>query len=137
VAKMVLNDFLRGKIPWFSPPPRKQGETEGEAVENVVAGREGRLGEMPGKRKVDVLSEVASTTQTEGGAEVDGADDFESFSDDEEAQEDLLKSDLDEDEVEGNNESDESDDAEEGAQIRVNGAADVVDPSSTEQEPDV
>ncbi|KAK5100764.1 GTPase required for pre-60S ribosomal subunit nuclear export and maturation [Exophiala xenobiotica] len=137
VAKMVLNDFLRGKIPWFSPPPRKEGETEGEAVKDVVAGREGRLGEMPGKRKVDVLSEAASTTQTEGGAEIDGEDDFESFSDDEEAQEDLLKSDLDEDEVEDDNESDESDDDEEGAQIEVNGAADVVDPSSTEQEPDV
>jgi len=21
VAKMVLNDFLRGKVPWFTPPP--------------------------------------------------------------------------------------------------------------------
>ncbi|RMZ79210.1 hypothetical protein DV738_g3520, partial [Chaetothyriales sp. CBS 135597] len=23
VAKMVLNDFMRGKIPWFTPPPKK------------------------------------------------------------------------------------------------------------------
>ena len=29
VAKMVLNDFLRGKIPWFTPPPILEG-AEGE-----------------------------------------------------------------------------------------------------------
>ncbi|KAK5050741.1 GTPase required for pre-60S ribosomal subunit nuclear export and maturation [Exophiala bonariae] len=50
VAKMVLNDFLRGKIPWFTPPPKREGASTEEAVE-VVEGREGRLGEMPGKRK--------------------------------------------------------------------------------------
>ena len=52
VAKMVLNDFLRGKIPWFSPPPRREdagpdGLDQGLGIE----GREGRLGEMQGKRK--------------------------------------------------------------------------------------
>ncbi|KAI9890166.1 MAG: GTPase required for pre-60S ribosomal subunit nuclear export and maturation [Vezdaea aestivalis] len=26
VAKMVINDFLRGKIPWFTPPPAAEGE---------------------------------------------------------------------------------------------------------------
>lgn len=31
VAKMVLNDFMRGKIPWFIPPPVAEGEKE-EAV---------------------------------------------------------------------------------------------------------
>lgn len=133
VAKMVLNDFLRGKIPWFSPPPsRKAGETEAEAVQTGIEGREGRLGEMPGKRKVDALSEVASTTQTEGGAEVDGEDDFETFSDDEEAQEELLKSDLDEDE--DDNESDDSDDVdEEGAPVEVDGAADIKGGPKTRQ----
>jgi nuclear GTP-binding protein len=60
VAKMVLNDFLRGKIPWFSLPPKKEGEVA-DPAKDVVEGREGRLGEMPGKRKADVVSEVAST----------------------------------------------------------------------------
>ncbi len=46
VAKMVLNDFLRGKIPWFTPPPATEG---GEA--KGIEGREGRLGEMSRKRK--------------------------------------------------------------------------------------
>ncbi|KAK6581163.1 hypothetical protein PZA11_006651 [Diplocarpon coronariae] len=49
VAKMVLNDFLRGKIPWFTPPPLLEG---GEA-EKGIDGRAGRLGEMGKKRKRD------------------------------------------------------------------------------------
>jgi nuclear GTP-binding protein len=46
VAKMVLNDFMRGKIPWFTAPSKVE-DTEGKVKE----GREGRLGEMPLKRK--------------------------------------------------------------------------------------
>jgi nuclear GTP-binding protein len=56
VAKMVLNDFLRGKIPWFTPPPIVEG-----VEEKGVEGREGRLGEMGRKRKRDDES-VADTT---------------------------------------------------------------------------
>ncbi|KAH0564748.1 GTPase required for pre-60S ribosomal subunit nuclear export and maturation [Trichoglossum hirsutum] len=47
VAKMVLNDFLRGKLPWFTPPPAAEGEDDKKGIE----GREGRLGEMGRKRK--------------------------------------------------------------------------------------
>ena len=46
VAKMVINDFLRGKIPWYIPDPnwpeRKPKDMEAEEFE----GRQGRLGEM-------------------------------------------------------------------------------------------
>lgn len=52
VAKMVLNDFMRGKIPWFTPAPKSEGETE-----DKVRGREGRLGEMPRKRKQEDSAE--------------------------------------------------------------------------------
>lgn len=45
VAKMVLNDFLRGKIPWFTPPPMIDGDGE-----KGFGGRSGALGEM-GSRK--------------------------------------------------------------------------------------
>jgi nuclear GTP-binding protein len=41
VAKLVLNDFNRGKIPWFVPPPH-DGDEDGEEMN----GRAGRLGEM-------------------------------------------------------------------------------------------
>lgn len=106
VAKMMLNDFLRGKIPWFTPPPppaksdakSEAGEAgepvdvEGakdvaEANEEVVEGREGRLGEMPGKRKrAEGAAEPAATFEDAAeGAEEDVSgteDDFESFEDD-------------------------------------------------------
>ena len=77
VAKMVLNDFLRGKIPWFSPPPGKERDgVKSGAAPVIVDGREGRLGEMPGKsakRKRDDVEEdpepVDIELQTEEGRE--------------------------------------------------------------------
>ena len=51
VAKMVLNDFLRGKIPWFTPPPSPvEGQME-VVQEKGVEGRKGALGEMGVVRK--------------------------------------------------------------------------------------
>lgn len=78
VAKMVLNDFLRGKIPWFTPPPL----LEGAEAEKGVEGRAGRLGEMGKKRKrndecVDETS-VPDTSTRESGAD----EEFHGFSDD-------------------------------------------------------
>ncbi|KAI7718728.1 nuclear/nucleolar GTP-binding protein [Hortaea werneckii] len=54
VAKMVLNDFLRGKIPWFSPPPSSSSATkvtttsaDGSTEEKAVAdGNAGVAGVM-------------------------------------------------------------------------------------------
>jgi len=64
VAKMVLNDFLRGKIPWFTPPPLLEGPEE-----KGIEGREGRLGEMGKKRKREDESvagtSVADTSMTD------------------------------------------------------------------------
>ncbi|KAE8366180.1 NUC091 domain-containing protein [Aspergillus caelatus] len=74
VAKMVINDFLRGKIPWFTPPPHTPGE-EGEKVN----GREGRLGEMGRKRKLDTVSEEAEKSEAKSGSTSDG--EFEGFGD--------------------------------------------------------
>ncbi|CAG7561026.1 unnamed protein product [Fusarium equiseti] len=92
VAKMILNDFMRGKIPWFTPAPKAEGEAEGK-----VGNREGRLGEMPRKRKPeepvdDEDAEAEAQLQQEAEAaleKADGADEeseFEGFgSDTEEA----------------------------------------------------
>jgi nuclear GTP-binding protein len=72
VAKMVINDFLRGKIPWFTPPPHTPGE-EGATIE----GREGRLGEMGRKRKLgDTESEK---TENKPGSASDA--EFDGFGD--------------------------------------------------------
>jgi nuclear GTP-binding protein len=76
VAKMVINDFLRGKIPWFTPPPYTPGE-ESEKIE----GREGRLGEMGRKRKLDDTTQTAGDKK-EASAESgsDEEEEFEGFS---------------------------------------------------------
>lgn len=110
-AKMVLNDWIRGKIPWFTPPPYKEGEESAPVKE----GREGRLGEMSKKRKRDgesvATGSVAATTDATGAAQdedVDEDDDeFGGFSED-----DGLE--LEEDD-EG--EEDEDDDEEGGAPL--------------------
>jgi nuclear GTP-binding protein len=86
VAKMVLNDFLRGKIPWFTPPPKKvkNAETNGDAGE-VVEGRKGQLGEIPGTKRPLAQATNGSTAEEGTAAEEvgDGNDsDFESFDDD-------------------------------------------------------
>lgn len=68
VAKMVLNDFMRGKIPWFTPCPKM---TEEEEAKNVIAlkGREGRLGEMRKKRSAEEME--GEHASTKAGSEVD------------------------------------------------------------------
>ncbi|TDZ34455.1 Nucleolar GTP-binding protein 2 [Colletotrichum spinosum] len=81
VAKMVLNDFMRGKIPWFTPAPVDETAETGEGVE----GRSGRLGEMPQKRKREDLESVADTSM--GPSTVAGDDSDEGEEDEEEDEE--------------------------------------------------
>jgi nuclear GTP-binding protein len=81
VAKMVLNDFLRGKIPWYTPPP-----VLGDSEEKGIEGREGRLGEMGKKRKRDDAVSVVDASITDaisiGQADHPDADEFEGFGSD-------------------------------------------------------
>ncbi|KAJ5201980.1 Nucleolar GTP-binding protein 2 [Penicillium cinerascens] len=69
VAKMVINDFLRGKTPWFTPPPKGDGK-EDEKIE----GREGRLGEMGRKRKIDQTEPTDEEEEEEEEEEDDDSD---------------------------------------------------------------
>lgn len=66
-AKMVLNDFIRGKIPWFTPPPA----VEGQEGEKGIEGRKGMLGEM-GKVRM-VQGDEAATENAD--IEMDGLED--------------------------------------------------------------
>jgi nuclear GTP-binding protein len=128
VAKMVLNDFLRGKIPWFTPPPVAEGTEE-----NGFEKREGRLGEMAKKRKRDdesvadtSIADITSTTaededefkgfDSDGGVELDdvAGEVDEAFG---------LDSDDDDSEVESN--EDESDGEVEEEDDDSDGAAEV------------
>ncbi|KAI4131471.1 MAG: hypothetical protein LQ338_001213 [Usnochroma carphineum] len=74
VAKMVLNDFLRGKIPWFTPPPMVEGQEE-----KGVEGRKGALGEMGVVREVRVGNGPNGTVTESEAAEAtvdDGPEDL-------------------------------------------------------------
>lgn len=64
VAKMVINDFLRGKIPWYTPPPQAEGP-KGD-IEAGIEGRAGRLGEMGRKRKRDQAQNIETNDGTNG-----------------------------------------------------------------------
>ncbi|KAL7796818.1 GTP-binding protein [Trichoderma ceciliae] len=67
VAKMVLNDFMRGKIPWYTPPPKaSEGDVEGSGSIN---GRGGKLGEMPRKRPASETLDKAAEADGEVPAE--------------------------------------------------------------------
>lgn len=84
-ARIVLNDWIRGKIPWYTPPPAKDGE-EGDPVQGV-GGRDGRLGEMPRKRKRGTESEAdesapAPTAGQSSADDDDDGDEFAGFSED-------------------------------------------------------
>lgn len=81
VAKMVLNDFMRGKIPWYTPAPVEEGEKEGN-----FEGRGGKLGEIPLKRKRDA-------EEATGGEK--GEEEFEGFGPDKEEKTDESVADSD------------------------------------------
>ncbi|KAH7119961.1 NUC091 domain-containing protein [Dendryphion nanum] len=89
-AKIILNDYVRGKIPWFTAPPAREGDDA--VAPSGVDGREGRLGEMSRKRKrdgeTDATESVAATADTsaidasEVAEDEDDDGEFSGFSDD-------------------------------------------------------
>jgi nuclear GTP-binding protein len=91
VAKMVLNDFLRGKIPWFSPPPTSVEVEEGAAATDEERkeepGRDEKLGLTHKKRKREEFeaNQPKKTADEEDEDDDDSddvyedADDFEGF----------------------------------------------------------
>ncbi|UNI23699.1 GTPase required for pre-60S ribosomal subunit nuclear export and maturation [Purpureocillium takamizusanense] len=75
VAKMVLNDFMRGKIPWFTPAPRDSDN------EDTPDGRSGKLGEMPRKRPADTTVDPAVSPSVDDDGDR-GDEPFEGFDSD-------------------------------------------------------
>jgi nuclear GTP-binding protein len=89
VAKIVLNDFMRGRIPWYTPAPPADAE-EGDGK---VGGREGRLGEMPRKRKQEEPSDEPDVSaeaqlQQEADAAIEKENNPDAGSDDDEDEDD-------------------------------------------------
>lgn len=116
VAKMVLNDFLRGKLPWFTPPPaaavvagsevKAEGERKDRLADVVRLNQQptADLRAMKRKRDDEDVEGVADVVGEEGlldDEEEDDEDDFEGLSDNDEAAE----------------EGDDDDDAEAGLEL--------------------
>ncbi|KAK4098638.1 NGP1NT-domain-containing protein [Parathielavia hyrcaniae] len=156
VAKMVLNDFMRGKIPWFTPAPAMEGGDD-----TVMEGRQGRYGEMPLKRKRDEAESVAdtslagSTVAAEKEESEEEDEDFSGFSSDSDSEqedgpervalqgaEDMIplgnSSDEEDEESSGDEDGSRESGAEEEAEsdVDVEGASDIL-PSEDESEPPV
>ncbi|KAI5201346.1 nuclear/nucleolar GTP-binding protein [Aureobasidium subglaciale] len=86
VAKMVLNDFLRGKIPWFTPPPASAAAWS--AAEEAKAEL---LTEIIKKRKrgaADEGGEAEEEEDEEDDEDEEEDEEFASFTSDEEDEED-------------------------------------------------
>jgi nuclear GTP-binding protein len=75
IAKLVLNDFLRGKIPWYVAPPKTEGA---EAEEEKVKGRDAKLGLTGKKRKAEEEADAESGSEAASGDE-----EFAGFDEDE------------------------------------------------------
>ena len=75
---MVINDFLRGKIPWYIPDPNWP-ERKATEKDDEFAGREGRLGEM--RIKIGQVDSEAGDSENWDGLDVetDGDDDISDY----------------------------------------------------------
>ena len=78
VAKMVLNDFMRGRIPWFTPAPHDDGGP------GNLGGRSGKLGEMPRKRNHDETIGDETSLAAENESRISEEEPFEGFGSDKE-----------------------------------------------------
>jgi nuclear GTP-binding protein len=89
VARIVLNDWIRGKIPWFTPPPMLDGDGGGPV--KGIDGRDGKFGEMR-KRKRGDESEAAESVAAPADAadKVDDDEEFDGFSSDDAAADDVV-----------------------------------------------
>lgn len=80
VAKMVLNDFMRGRIPWFIPAPVGEGDADAQE------GNEASTKETSKKRKrnaVEEAPEEQDSKSDEEEEEIEGEEDsFEGFASD-------------------------------------------------------
>jgi nuclear GTP-binding protein len=130
-AKMVLNDWIRGKLPWFTPPPYKEGD---DVSGPINPKREGLMGEMSKKRKRGGESEaaggVAAKTDATGATQDesdDDDDDFSGFSDEDGVEMDDDDDDDDDDEEESDDmeggEAEDDEESEDDAQVEEELAA--------------
>jgi len=64
VSKQVLNDFNRGKIPWFVPPPKDEEEKSGE---DKKASYKRKRAEREEKKEANAKKQKVEVTATDDG----------------------------------------------------------------------
>lgn len=120
VAKMVLNDFLRGKVPWFTPPPLLEGQEE-----NVkgIEGRAGKLGEMGMKRdRSEKKAEATEEIEEASMMDVDENEEFAGFGSEDEISDDGIEdsdSEVEEEDVSLEQAEEEDSDDEEASSLAI------------------
>lgn len=104
---MVINDFLRGKLPWYMPDPNWP-ERKGKEDDEEFVGREGKLGEKRKKAEQEVDEDEVSETGSSDGLEDDAeADDGEEEEEDEgdssgDSEEDVIGEESEEERIKDN-----------------------------------
>jgi len=112
---MVINDFLRGKIPWYIPDPNWP-ERKGKEPNEEFEGRRGKLGEMPDKTG----DSAANEDEVNDGDSDDQEDDDDSEDDSEGDSWDGSDVETDSDANEGSDdEISEDDEGDEGEEERL------------------
>ncbi|KAL1872998.1 GTPase required for pre-60S ribosomal subunit nuclear export and maturation [Diaporthe australafricana] len=134
VAKMVLNDFMRGRIPWFVPPPVAGDDKEGDSTEVEQKAPEKVLK----KRKRDTVEAEEKAVEEDSSPEDNGEEEFDGFSN---ASEPEISDDSDsegpaedDDDDDDENEADENDAVPEVEDAEEGGAA-VTEEKEEEPEP--
>jgi nuclear GTP-binding protein len=79
IAKQVINDFLRGKIPWYVAPPKTEGAEAEE--EEKAKGRDAKLGLTGKKRKAEEEAEAEDETVAGEGDDSSADEEFAGFDD--------------------------------------------------------
>lgn len=141
VAKIVLNDFLRGKIPWFTPPPIIEGQEE-----KGIEGRKGALGEMGIARKPEealpvsvpeIVSAISSKDELLSDIIGGDQDEFDGFDDEEldESEDPARETSLQSDDEGAENSTDESGASSPEEQNAPDDGAEVVKDDFSQLEP--
>ena len=89
IAKQVINDFLRGKIPWYVAPPKTEGAEAEE--EEKAKGRDAKLGLTGKKRKAEEEAEAEDETVADEGDDSSAGEEFAGFDEGEESDKDEAK----------------------------------------------
>ncbi|KKY35323.1 putative nucleolar gtp-binding protein 2 [Diaporthe ampelina] len=132
VAKMVLNDFMRGRIPWFVPPPVAGGDKEDVTNEGEQKAAEKVLK----KRKRESVEAAEKAVEEDSSPEDDDEDEFDGFSNasepeiSDDSDKEIPDEEHEEHDVGGDDAAPEAEDAEDGGAAVAEDKDEELEPAS-------